>query len=159
MAIIILTGWMSWGTFSRYTRGLPPKPVGQNKEFAQASQCGRMNGLPSYEQRKVIAEQMMNEIKLSDEQKRRVREIMARGEPKTDEERRARIKEMEKITTSEQQAQFRQLIMQRVQARMERARKTLSPQDFSTLQQRVAQRISRIEGNGGHPSPPPSPAR
>ena len=170
IAVLLGCGVYGWTLFDKY-RGVseePPAPVvaaGQE----QAAPRERSWRSRSPEERRQRRQEMMDELNFTDEQKAKMDELWAQGRPEGPEGWRGRMDAMREIATPEQEAQFMQMIAQRRSQRMERMRKTLSPEDFETLQNRIQDRMrdggfghmfgGRGGGGGSPPSSPSPPSR
>ncbi len=171
VALLLGCGVYGWTLFDKF-RGIPEKPpepvVAVGRE--QVAPPERPRHPRSPEERQKRRQEMMEGLNFTDEQKAKMDELWAQGRPEGREGWRGRMDAMREIATPEQEAQFMQMMAQRMSQRMERMRKTLSPEDFDTLQNRIQDRMrdggfgggrgfGRMFGGGGGSggSPPSSP--
>jgi Spy/CpxP family protein refolding chaperone len=140
--LIFGLGWVSWSLYAKYN----PKPARPTGDL--------LDGPPSPEQRRAQMLEIMNQLKLSDDQQRKMNALWAKGDPTTPEEWRDRMNAMRNLTTPEQQDQFRQIMASRMAQRMERVHRMLSPQDFAAYQKRIMARMQGRGGGGGRGSGP-----
>ena len=153
IAAMVGMGYYGWTTYSRYTHGLPPNqnqtPGAMGPGGPRMNAAGARPGPPSPEQRRERMNQMMRELNLSGEQRAQMDKLWEGPPPDSREARQERRQTMEQILTPEQQQQARQMMRQGMQRRLDRARQTLSPKDFATLERRIQDRMDGRRGGGG----------
>ncbi|MCX7014496.1 MAG: hypothetical protein NTW86_18425 [Candidatus Sumerlaeota bacterium] len=130
---VILLAWYAWNRLTPYRRGLPA-------DEAQTSASQPAFGPPSPEEREERMAGMMNQLNLSEEQKR---QIEALGPPQPDAGPGQRREQMARILTSEQLAKFDGGRSQRMQQKLAESKRYLSPQGYQELKERMERRYEQ----------------
>ena len=154
--LLISAATYGWSVYSKSTRGLPPRETAEAGAF-EGNREGRRGPGEGFrrnpEERRERFAGMMDELGLTPEQKAKMDELQSGEWPEGREGWEARREAMNQILTQEQQEQMRQQFLNRGQQfmaqRLQEAQKTLSPEDFSTFQKRIEERMARRAGRGG----------
>lgn len=130
----------AWTTYNRYTKGLPPERREVNLRDLSAP--------PPPQEFRQFRERMIKELELTDEQRKKIQELMAQGRPASPEQAFERMREMREILTPEQQEKMMRTMRERISSRLnrqlERARRVLPPDQFEIYKKRLEERRNRF---------------
>jgi len=161
---IIGTAVYSGSSYYRFSRGIPedrpeygPPPPGDRGPGE------RRGGPPSEEERQQRFQEMATELNLTPEQQSQIRELMSQPWQGGREGGRERFEQMRSILTPEQQEKasqgFRSRMDDRMQRRLNEARKSLPEKEVRALEEQMKERRRQMEERrrrgGGPPGPPP----
>jgi len=141
---VVFLGWYGWSRMAPYRRGLAAP-----EEKADASQP--QFGPPPPEEREERMAQMMNELDLTEEQKKQI-EALGTPEPGSGAGSGQRREQMARILTPEQMVKFDAGRGQRMQQKLGESKRYLSPEGYQTVKERMERRQAQggqFRGAGG----------
>ena len=156
-ALILGLCLYGWTIYKKY-QGLPPKEP--DRTVVATAVAGPSPPppfrRPSPRELHQSMGEVMDELRLTDEQRARIEELFAKGRPQTTQERRERFAAFREITTPAQQIKFMGIMQHRISQRLKHAHQALDPKDFETLQKRLQSRLQQHLQEwraGSHPEP------